>query len=137
MHKTLAIIAAAVCSSILFAQAASAAGMPSMSKHGQRGIACTVCHDGGKFAPAATQKCLACHKSDELVKKTDRLNYVSEMKNPKTGEIKKHTARVNPHDSYHFDRTEDCTDCHREHRASVNDCATCHDVKAWKMKSLK
>ncbi|HCR10294.1 MAG TPA: cytochrome c3, partial [Sutterellaceae bacterium] len=31
----------------------------------------------------------------------------------------------------------DCTDCHREHRPSVNDCATCHDVKAWNMKDPK
>ena len=60
-----------------------------------------------------------------------------EWKDPKTGEVKEHLARINPHDSYHFGKTEDCTDCHREHRPSVNDCATCHDVKAWNMKDPK
>lgn len=59
------------------------------------------------------------------------------MKNPKTGKVQEHVALINPHDSYHFGRTEDCSDCHREHRASVNDCATCHDTKEWGMPDPK
>ncbi len=113
------------------------AQMPQMSKHAQRNIQCTGCHQNGTFAPVPTAQCVTCHNQDQLAKSTERLNYTSRMKNPKTGEVKEHIALVNPHDSYHFGRTEDCTDCHREHRASVNDCATCHDVKAWNMKDPK
>ena len=105
-----------ICSSV-FAMSVQAAGMPQSSKH--------------------AQQCQTCHNQDQLAQKTDRLNYISRMKNPKTGEVKEHLARINPHDSYHFGKTEDCTDCHREHRPSVNDCATCHDVKAWNMKDPK
>ncbi|WP_290164465.1 cytochrome c3 family protein [uncultured Parasutterella sp.] len=122
--------------SLIFAAAASAK-MPQMSKHAQRNIQCTGCHQNGTFAPVPTAQCVTCHNQDQLAKSTERLNYTSRMKNPKTGEVKEHIALVNPHDSYHFGRTEDCTDCHREHRASVNDCATCHDVKAWNMKDPK
>lgn len=134
MNKAITLIIAAL--GLSFAQIA-AAQMPSMSKHAQRGVTCQSCHTTGKFEPAKTQNCLACHPREQLVQKTDRLNFVSRMKNPKTGEIKEHTALINPHNSYHFGTTEDCTDCHREHRASVNDCATCHDTKAWGMKELK
>lgn len=113
------------------------AQMPQTSKHAARGIQCTACHTTGKFEPVDAAQCRTCHKTEELAKKTEKLNYISKMKNPKTGAIKEHVALVNPHDSYHFGKTEDCTDCHREHRASVNDCATCHDVKAWGMKDPK
>ena len=118
-----------ICSSV-FAMSVQAAGMPQSSKHAQRGVNCTQCHTTGKFEPVETKQCQTCHNQDQLAQKTDRLNYISRMKNPKTGEVKEHLARINPHDSYHFGKTEDCTDCHREHRPSVNDCATCHDVKA-------
>ncbi|MDO4290764.1 MAG: cytochrome c3 family protein [Eggerthellaceae bacterium] len=30
----------------------------------------------------------------------------------------------NPHSAYHD--TQECSDCHKAHRASVNDCASCH-----------
>lgn len=125
-----------ICTS-LFAFSVQAQQMPQSSKHAQRGVACTSCHTGGKFEPVPAEQCATCHNADQLAKKTERLNYVSKMKNPKTSEVKEHTALVNPHDSYHFGRTEDCTDCHREHRQSVNDCAICHDVKAWNMKDPK
>lgn len=125
-----------ICSSV-FAMSVQAAGMPQSSKHAQRGVNCTQCHTTGKFEPVETKQCQTCHNQDQLAQKTDRLNYISRMKNPKTGEVKEHLARITPHDSYHFGKTEDCTDCHREHRPSVNDCATCHDVKAWNMKDPK
>lgn len=121
----------------VFGLSISYAQTPSMSKHAQRGVQCTACHDGSSFKPASASKCIVCHKQDSLAKKTERLNFISKMKNQKTGEIKEHMALINPHDSYHFGKTEDCNDCHREHRQSVNDCATCHDVKAWGMKDPK
>lgn len=134
MKNTMKMIAALL--SLSFCGVA-VAQMPSMSKHAERNVACQSCHVDGKFEPPKTENCLACHPREALVKKTDRLNFVSRMKNPKTGEVKEHTALINPHNSYHFGTTEDCTDCHREHRKSVNDCATCHDTKAWGMKELK
>lgn len=126
----------ALLSSLLFA-GVSFAQMPQMSKHAQKGVQCTACHTLGKFEPVETKQCQQCHKPDALAQKTDALNFISKMKNPKTGEIKEHKALINPHDSYHFGRSQDCTDCHREHRASVNDCATCHDTKAWGVKDPK
>ena len=57
--------------------------------------------------------------------------------NPKTGKETRHTALINVHDSYHFGRTENCFDCHREHKPSTNQCATCHDIEAWKMPTPK
>lgn len=113
------------------------AQMPSISKHSSRGVQCTVCHQGNEFKPVPTSQCIVCHNQDALAGKTDRLNFISKMRNPKTGEVKEHKALVNPHNSYHFGKTEDCSDCHREHRTSVNDCAICHDVKAWGMKEPK
>ena len=99
--------AALLICSSVFAMSVQAAGMPQSSKHAQRGVNCTQCHTTGKFEPVETKQCQTCHNQDQLAQKTDRLNYISR------------------------------TDCHREHRPSVNDCATCHDVKAWNMKDPK
>lgn len=122
---------------VLLSGAAVAQGIPSMNKHNDRGVTCQMCHDQGTFKPVPAEKCRSCHNADDLAKKTERLNFTSKMKDAKTGAIKQHLALVNPHDSYHFGKTEDCNDCHRNHKASVNDCAICHDVKAWGMKDPK
>lgn len=126
----------AVLLSLVLAAASSfaAAQMPAAGKHAQRNVSCTACHKTSAFKPVPREVCVTCHKADALAAGTDRLNFKSRLKNPKTGEIKEHVARVNPHDSYHFGETQDCADCHREHRPSVNDCAACHDVKAWGIK---
>ena len=86
-----------ICSSV-FAMSVQAAGMPQSSKHAQRGVNCTQCHTTGKFEPVETKQCQTCHNQDQLAQKTDRLNYISRMKNPKTGEVKEHLARINPQD---------------------------------------
>ena len=78
-----------ICSSV-FAMSVQAAGMPQSSKHAQRGVNCTQCHTTGKFEPVETKQCQTCHNQDQLAQKTDRLNYISRMKNPKTGEVKEH-----------------------------------------------
>ena len=72
-----------ICSSV-FAMSVQAAGMPQSSKHAQRGVNCTQCHTTGKFEPVETKQCQTCHNQDQLAQKTDRLNYISRMKNPKT-----------------------------------------------------
>ena len=132
MRKFLLIAALAALSASAFA-----AGAPQINKHAAKGVACATCHPGNRYGPVADTTCRKCHDTDKLAQKTARLNFESKMKNAKTGEVKSHTALVNPHDSYHFGKTEDCSDCHRNHRQSVNDCATCHDVEAWGMKPPK
>jgi len=114
-----------------------AQGVPSMNKHGDRGVTCQMCHEQEAYKPVPAEKCRSCHNGEDLAKRTERLNFTSKMKDAKTGKIKQHLALVNPHDSYHFGKTEDCNDCHRNHKTSVNDCAICHDVKAWGMKDPK
>lgn len=106
------------------------------SKHAANGVACTACHGSGAGAAVKAPKasaCLACHQQDAVVKATERLNFEAVLVDPKTKKEIRHTALINPHDSYHFGRTESCFDCHREHRPSQNACESCHDIGAWKM----
>lgn len=122
---------------LLFATtSAHAAGMT--SKHAESGVACASCHktSGDKvaaFAAPDASTCLGCHKQDAIVKATEKLNFEAVLVDPKTKKEKRHTALINPHDSYHYGRTESCFDCHREHQKSTNACAGCHDIGAWKM----
>ena len=123
---------------LLFATtSAHAAGMT--SKHAENGVACATCHKssadgkGAAFAAPDASTCLGCHKQDAIVKATEKLNFEAVLVDPKTKKEKRHTALINPHDSYHFGRTENCFDCHREHQKSTNACAGCHDTGAWKM----
>lgn len=103
-----------------------------------RGVQCTACHGSDMKQVADRQTCLKCHGPvEKLAQKTERLNFMSSMKNSKTGEVAEHKALVNPHDSYHFGTTLSCNECHNEHKASRNDCATCHDTNAWKIRELK
>lgn len=116
---------------VLAAGSAFASGVT--SKHAANGVACTVCHKDGIGKVPSAQTCRTCHNQEFVIKATESLNFIARLKDPKSGKEITHTARVNPHDSYHFGREQDCTDCHKEHRASTNTCATCHDIKAWKM----
>ena len=102
-------------------------------KHAADGLVCTACHKEGVGKAPSAQTCGSCHNRQTVAKATESLNFIARLKDPKSGKEITHTARVNPHDSYHFGGEQDCTDCHKEHRASTNTCATCHDVKAWKM----
>lgn len=95
-------------------------------------LPCESCHQRANQKPTM-ETCLTCHSQDQIVKAAEHLNFTAKTKDPKTKAMKSHVARVNPHDSYHFDRTESCLDCHREHQPSQNACQTCHDTDAWKM----
>lgn len=109
-------------------------------KHQAVGLECQTCHKPeqvakGQFEPAPSAQCLSCHgPAEDLAKRTARLDFVSEMVDPKTGAKSQHKAKTNPHDSFHFGTQLDCYECHREHRPSKNECATCHDTKPWGMK---
>lgn len=108
-----------------------------IDKHKALGINCAQCHEQGIYNYTANKSCTQCHPQDTLIEKTNHLNFYSEMKNAKTGEITKHLALVNPHNSFHFGKTEECTDCHKNHSVSKNDCDACHDTKAWGFKEPK
>lgn len=130
--ETMRKVFAAAALAASFALASGAAAAADMTKK-HAALECTSCHAAGGFKAPEPQKCLGCHASDEIVKATERFNFTAKLTNPKTKQEVAHKALVNPHDSYHYGRTENCLDCHREHMPSVNACATCHDVAPWKM----
>lgn len=78
--------------------------------HAKASVGCVDCHGTKKpTAPATAATCLGCHgPSDELVKKT--------------AEVKPE----NPHTSPHWGTSMECSVCHRQHRPTVNWCASCH-----------
>lgn len=121
----LASLAAAVLSTALPASAVDV-------KH--KGLECTTCHKGG-FVPPKQETCLSCHKSDDIVKATERFNFTTTFTNPVDGTTKTSVAPVNPHDNFHYGRTDECVNCHKEHKPSTLTCQTCHDVEPWKMKA--
>ena len=99
---------------IVLALAASLAvnAQPTTIKH--KGLECTTCHVDGKLTPPDAKTCLACHREESIVKAGERLN---------------------PHDNFHYGRTDQCVNCHREHRPSTVTCEKCHDIEPWKMKA--
>lgn len=111
----------------------SAIASGSMGKHAADGVPCVACHNNGIGVPPTAQMCKACHYQDSFVKATEKFNFTARLQDSKNGKEIVHTAHVNPHDSYHFGREEQCTDCHKEHRPSNNMCSTCHDIQAWKI----
>lgn len=131
MKQMLFITAAAAMMSTTFSTATVAAGMPDV-KH--KGLECLVCHQKG-FTPPKQETCLACHPSDVIVKATERFNFTTSFTNPKDGKATTSTASINPHDNFHYGRTDECVNCHREHKSSTLTCQTCHDVEPWKMKA--
>lgn len=129
MRRSLSALACLFAFASLLPSATYAADMA--KKHAS--LECASCHDAKAFKAPAPEKCLGCHASDEIVKATAHFNFKATLTDPKTKKEVAHEALVNPHDSYHYGRTEDCLDCHREHSKSTNACATCHDIEPWKM----
>ena len=98
-------------------------------------IKCTTCHVDGRLTPPDAKICLACHREESIVKAGERFNFESYFKDPRDGsEIRKEVA-INPHDNFHYGRTDQCVNCHREHRPSTVTCEKCHDIDPWKMKA--
>lgn len=132
MRKSFAMLSTLALFGALFTFASGEAAAADMMKKHQS-LECASCHDAKGFKAPEPQKCLSCHTSDQIVKATERFNFTAKLTDPKTKKEIAHKALVNPHDSYHFGRTENCFDCHREHAKSTNACATCHDIEPWKM----
>lgn len=126
-HILIASLAAAVLSASLPATSADIT-----LKH--QGLECSSCHQGG-FVPPKPETCLGCHKPDDIVKATERFNFTTTFTNPKDGKTTTSVAPVNPHDNFHYGRTDECVNCHKEHKPSTLTCQTCHDVEPWDMKA--
>lgn len=89
----------------------AAADQPMMAeRHGQRGVTCQSCHEGGKPGPVSMTKCLTCHggKYETLAKRTDK-------------------GDINPHDT-HLGEAE-CAQCHSGHKRPQLVCDQCHEFK--------
>lgn len=134
MKQTMSMLLAALA---LCAVGTVSSAQPASSRHMAKGVACTACHGEAMKAVPTRDTCLTCHGPvEKLAAKTEHLNFTSRMKNAKTGQTVEHKALVNPHDSYHFGTTLACCECHSEHKAGRNDCSTCHDTRAWKIRPL-
>ncbi len=122
-------LGAVLCS---LAAAAPGSSHPSV-KH--KGLNCTSCHSSGQFSAPDKSKCLQCHQEEVIVKKGERFNFESTFTDPKTGNVSKQLVEINPHDNFHFGRTDQCINCHKEHTKSTVTCQTCHDIEPWGLKA--
>lgn len=89
---------------------ASAESALLFDKHTAAGMTCIDCHGVEKpTKPAATDSCLACHGEnyETLAKMTEKLD-------------------PNPHYTHLGDMP--CSECHNNHKPSVNMCASCHNI---------
>lgn len=129
MMKMNAVLLAAV--ALFMSATALSAEMP--MKH--KGLECSSCHEAGAFLPPDRTKCLACHSEESIVKATEHFNFESSFKDPRTGREIKSLVKLNPHDNFHYGKTDQCVNCHREHSKSTLTCALCHDAEPWKMKA--
>lgn len=60
-----------ICTALLALAFGSAQAADQMSKHAERGVACTTCHKGDFKAPS-TDVCTGCHSRDALAKAPNR-----------------------------------------------------------------
>lgn len=90
---------------------ASAADHFLADRHSAKGVSCQSCHGPDLKNPEmpTIDTCTACHKTDALVKKTEKVK------------------PTNPHVSPHYGQTLECTNCHMGHMASENFCNQCHE----------
>jgi len=81
---------------------------PEVNKHS--GMDCAVCHTAGVENPAPAEACEDCHGGfADVAELTDMHEF-----NPHA-----------PHEPYN---EISCTNCHANHKESVNYCDTCHDT---------
>lgn len=94
-----------------FASATFAKSQPLLDQtHLEAGIKCASCHGKAEQREAVTMmKCVKCHNTEKLAKKTENFE------------------PTNPHKNRHFGTETDCTNCHKVHEKSVNYCTGCHN----------
>lgn len=96
--------------SVSFSGVTSTENVLLFDTHTALGTACVDCHGMEKpTKPASADSCLACHGGDyeTLAKTTEKLD-------------------PNPHYTHLGDMP--CSECHNNHKPSVNMCASCHNI---------
>lgn len=77
--------------------------------HAKTDVQCADCHgDESQRAAVPMVKCLECHDTTELSKKTAAVK------------------PTNPHNNRHYSTEADCNLCHHQHKKSENFCLPCH-----------
>lgn len=102
---------AAAAALLLALSSPSFAGEKLADQHVESGLKCESCHGPDMKNPQtpSTAVCTGCHNVDALVEKT------------------KDVKPANPHQSPHYGKELDCTNCHLMHQASENFCNQCHE----------
>jgi len=95
---------------------------PTADRHKDRGVTCSVCHDGeaDPKAAASPKSCLTCKNHDSWNTISERINNDKEYK-------------FNPHHN-HITETNDleCTMCHQAHKEDTIICHKCHQGMKFK-----
>jgi hypothetical protein len=76
--------------------------------HQNNGLTCETCHGAGKKTRVPMAKCVTCHETKALAKRTENVK------------------PNNPHNSRHYGTEADCNLCHHQHVKSEDKCAECH-----------
>lgn len=77
--------------------------------HAAAGVKCSSCHGKAETRePVTMLKCVKCHNTTKLAKKTANVK------------------PTNPHKNRHFDTETTCSNCHNVHEKSQNYCEGCH-----------
>ena len=79
--------------------------------HVSKGLTCKNCHVAGKPKPVPMAKCVSCHDTKTLAKRTENVK------------------PANPHNSRHYGTEADCNLCHHQHVPSEIKCNECHKFK--------
>jgi maltose-binding protein MalE len=100
----------------------SQAKKPTADRHKDRGITCSVCHDGENEpkAAASPKSCLTCKNHDSLQTAAERTNAAKGFK-------------FNPHHNHILETNKlECTQCHQSHKADTVVCYDCHQLMKFK-----
>ena len=95
---------------------------PTADRHKERGVTCSVCHDGEvePKSAASPKSCLTC-------KNHGSLNVVAERTNMDKG------YKFNPHNNHILESNDlECTQCHQAHKDETIVCYNCHQAMKFK-----
>ena len=95
---------------------------PTADRHKDRGVTCSVCHDGEAEpkAAASPKSCLTC-------KNHGSWNMVADRTNADKG------FKFNPHHNHILETNDlECTQCHQAHKDDTVVCYRCHSGMKFK-----
>ncbi len=139
MMKSIVAAALALALGSVALAAAAPNTAPSANPHAQlsqkhKAVPCVACHGKTPGTAPSRESCLACHNEEAIVRAGEKFNFTTTFVDPRNGEKQEQKVAINPHDNFHFSRTDECINCHREHHPSTLTCETCHDTAPWGMK---